>query len=130
MNLGREQLWRFPGRKVSAFLELVVIDEVVIRLLRPTPRGLIELVGEDAHGSRDGDVDGSEEARLSFVKRFQVETGRGNPRVRQPVECDVVEDFVSRDVPERLSVEEACNFLVTDRVVVENLRCQADGRIR
>jgi hypothetical protein len=37
---------------VPAFVELVVIDEFVIRPLCPTPRGLIELVRKDTHGSR------------------------------------------------------------------------------
>jgi hypothetical protein len=41
---------------VPAFVELVVMDEFRIRPLCPTPRGLIELTGKDAHGNRDGDI--------------------------------------------------------------------------
>jgi hypothetical protein len=61
---------------VSASVELVVMDEVVgIRALCPTPRGLVELVGKDAYGKRDGDVLGVEEARLVLP----IETSRGTP---------------------------------------------------
>ena len=48
----------FPCRKVPAFVDFVVVDELVIRLLRPTPRGLIVLARKDGHGSWDGDVGG------------------------------------------------------------------------
>src|SRR2546428_13835124 len=47
----------FPRREVPAFVVLLVVDQVGIRPLRPAPRGRIELVGEDAHGHRDGGVD-------------------------------------------------------------------------
>ena len=78
---------------MTAPVELVVVDEVAgIRALGPAPRGLVELVGEDADGKRDGDVLGVEEVRLVLP----VEAGRGNPGVRQPVQRDVVEDVVSR----------------------------------
>jgi hypothetical protein len=43
---------------VPAPVNLVVVDEFVIRPLCPTSRGLIVLAGKDAHGSRDGDVGG------------------------------------------------------------------------
>jgi hypothetical protein len=77
---------------VAASVELVVVDEVVwIRALGPAPWGLIELVGKDADGERNRDGLGVEEVRLVLP----VETSRGNPRVRQPVERDVVEDVVS-----------------------------------
>jgi len=56
----------FPGREVAALVDPVVIDEFGIRPLRPTPRGLILLAGEDAHGSRDGDILGVEIAELVF----------------------------------------------------------------
>ena len=67
------------------------MDELGIRPLCPTPRGLIELVRKDAHGNRDGDVLDVEEGELVFP----IETRRRNRRVRQPVERDVVEDVVS-----------------------------------
>ena len=77
---------------MPAFVELVVMDEFGIRPLRPAPRGWIELVGKDAHGNRDGDVLGVEIGELVLP----IETSRGNRRVRQPEESDVVEDVVSR----------------------------------
>jgi hypothetical protein len=43
---------------VSAFINLVVVDEVVIRLLCPTLRGLIVLARKDAHVGRDRNVGG------------------------------------------------------------------------
>ena len=43
-DLFREQLRLLPGRKVPALVDLVVVDEIGIGLLRPTLRHLIELV--------------------------------------------------------------------------------------
>ena len=52
------------------------MDEVAgIRALGPAPRGLIELVGEDADGVRNRDGLGVEEVRLVLP----VEASRGNP---------------------------------------------------
>jgi hypothetical protein len=75
---------------VPALVELIVMDEFGIRPLRPTPRGLIELVRKCAHGSRDGNAFDTEKAELVLP----VETGPGNRRVRQPGKRDVVEDIV------------------------------------
>jgi hypothetical protein len=75
---------------VPAFIELVVMDEFGIRPLGPTPRGLIELVRKGAHGNRDGNALDTEKAELVLP----VETGSGKRRVRQPSDCDVVEDIV------------------------------------
>jgi hypothetical protein len=45
----------FPGREVPALVKLIEVDEVVgIRALCPALRGLLELVGKDADGERDG----------------------------------------------------------------------------
>src|SRR6202042_434118 len=85
-----------------ALVELVEVDEVAgIRALGPAPRGLIELVGEDADGIRNGDVLGVEEVRLVLP----IETSRGNPGVRQPVQRDVVEDVVTRQGALQLSLK-------------------------
>jgi len=54
----RKKLGLLPRSEVAAFVERVVIDQFVIRPICPTPRGLIDLARKDAHGSRDGDVDG------------------------------------------------------------------------
>src|SRR5262245_13917259 len=91
-NFSHEQSRLFPGREVAALLDLVVIDEVGIRLLRPVPRGLILLPRKDGYGYRNLDAFGVEEAALVFP----IEARRRDPRVRQPVKGDVVEDLVTR----------------------------------
>ena len=83
----------FPGRKVPAFVELVVMDKFRIRTLCSTPWGLIELVRKGAHGNRDGDIFGAEKGELVFP----IETGSGKRRVRQPSDREVVEDIVERE---------------------------------
>src|SRR5437016_10949444 len=87
---------------MAAPVERVVMDQVVgVRPLRPAPRCLIQLVGKDAYGKRNGDVLGVEEVRLVLP----VETSRGNPGVRQPVERDVIEDVVSCNVARQVSLQ-------------------------
>jgi hypothetical protein len=49
---------------VVAFVDLVEVDEVGVGLLGPGPRGLVELVRENADGGRDGDALEVEEAEL------------------------------------------------------------------
>jgi hypothetical protein len=49
---------------VPVLAGLVVVDEIGISLLRPTPRHLIEVVRKDAHGYRDGDPFGSKKPNL------------------------------------------------------------------
>src|SRR5436190_13172107 len=55
-QLGGVQLRLLPGGEVPAAVDLVEVDEVGVRLLRPASGSPVELVGEDAHGHRDGDV--------------------------------------------------------------------------
>src|SRR6266446_9791597 len=125
-NLLREDFRLFPGRKVPAFLNLVVVDQFGKCPLCPTPRGRIEFVRKDAHGNGDGDTFGIE---IPFAPIFPVETGARKRRVRQPGERDVVEDVVAREAL-GLSVEDARDELVAARVVIEEIRRQADGGIR
>src|SRR5918994_4848101 len=61
-HLAHEELRLLPRREVCAFFELVVVDQLGIRLLRPTPRHLVYLFGERAHGHRDLDAPHIEEA--------------------------------------------------------------------
>src|SRR5438105_11539005 len=78
------------------------MNEVVrIRTLRPAPRCLVQLVGKDAYGKWNGDVLGVEEVRLVLP----IETSRGDPGVCQPVERDVVENVVSREVARQASLK-------------------------
>ena len=123
-----EELRLLPGREVAALVELVVVDELGIRPLRPTPRGLILLARKDAHGHRDGDALGVEKAALVFP----VETRRRDPRVRQPVERDVVEDLVARQFAggARGPVQsrgDRRGRLAVSIIVVEKPGGQADG---
>src|SRR4029077_6177707 len=75
-----QQPWLFPRREVPALVELVVIDELGIRPLRPASRRLVELLRKGAHGGRDGDALRSEERELALP----IETSRRDRRVRQP----------------------------------------------
>ena len=77
---------------MAAFIHAVVIDEIGIGSLGPTSRGFILLAGEDCYGHRDLDTFGVEKAALVFP----IETRRSNPRVRQPIKRDVVENLVTR----------------------------------
>src|SRR5262245_18083322 len=81
-HLAREQLRQLPRREVPALADPVVVDELGVGPLRPAPRRPVLLAGEDAHGHRNGDALGVEES----APVLPVETGRGDPRVRQPVQ--------------------------------------------
>jgi hypothetical protein len=93
-DLCREHLWLLPRCEVPTFAGLVVVDEVVVGPLRPALGGLVVLAGEGAHGRRDGNVGGVVQG--DFV--LPVQAGRGDSSVGQPVERDVVQDIVSREV--------------------------------
>ena len=119
---------------MSASVYLVVVDEFVIRPLRPTSRGLIVLAGKDAHSSWDRDI-----GRVIKIEvKFPIETSRRNRRVRQPVECEVIEYIVSCQVTCGVSINRApeycrsdrCRWLAITVTVVKEPSCQADGRIR
>ena len=79
---------------MTAFVELIEMDEFGVRPLSPAPGGGIKFVREDAHGNRDVDALGVE---ISLAPIFPVETGARNGRVRQPGDRDVVEDPVARE---------------------------------
>ena len=81
----------FPRRIVPAFVDLVVVNEFPVGPLRPTSRGLIVLAGKDAHSSWDGNVG----CVIKIEAKFPIETSRRNRRVRQPVECEVIEYIVA-----------------------------------
>jgi hypothetical protein len=111
---------------VAALVELVVMDELGIRPLCPAPRGRVDLVGEGAHGDRDLDALDVEEGRACGVP---VEARRGDRRVRQPVERDVVEDVVARQAL-RLVRRRRARSARSCGVVVEHPGGEADRRIR
>ena len=113
---------------MAALIDLVVVDEVGVGPLGPAPRRLILLAGKHAHGHRDGDALGVEEATLVFP----VETGRRDPSVREPVERDVVEDLVARQFAggARGSVQrlhDRRGRLAAGIIVIQQPGGQADG---
>src|SRR5205807_7590589 len=108
-----------------AFADFVEVNELGVGLLGPTPRRLIELSREDAHGGRNRDALDVEEAELVLP----VETTRGNPGVRHPRERDVVEDLVSRELADGVPFEGPSDVRVAARVVVEHPGGEGDGRI-
>ena len=113
---------------MAALGDLVEVDEVGIGLRRPTARRLILLAGKHAYGHRDGHTLGVEEATLVLP----VEAGRRNTGVRQPVERDVVEDLVARQLARGTRGPGQCRDdrrggLAIGIVVVEEPGGQADG---
>ena len=119
---------------MPSLVSLVVVDEFLICALRPTPRGLIVLTRKDADGSRDGDVGGVVKVDVTFP----IEARRRNRRIRQPVEREVVEDVVAREVARRMSIDctpergrgDRRRGLAITVAVVKHPGCQANGRIR
>src|SRR5690348_12970906 len=87
-----EELRLFPSRKVPAFGQLVVVNEVGIRPLRPAARTLIELVGEHAYSDGNLHALGDEVAVLVLP----VEARSRDAGVRQPEERNVVENVIAR----------------------------------
>src|SRR5258708_12452052 len=79
-DLFREKFRLFPGRKVPALVQLVVMDEFGIRPLCPTPRGCIDLVWKDPHRNRVGDVLGVKKRYLFFP----IAPTRLHPRIPNP----------------------------------------------
>src|SRR5262245_61838248 len=101
------------------------MDEFGVRLLCPTPRGRVKLIWKDADGDWDRDVFRDEKGKLVFP----IQTSRRDRRVRQPVECDVVENVISRK-PLGLTGKDARHEQLAGFVVVEYPCRQADRRIR
>src|SRR5687768_4446280 len=87
-QLIHEGLRLLPGGKVTTLGKPVVVDQVGICLLRPTPRRLGEFIREGAHGYRKLHALRAKEAELVAEVVLPVETGRGNPGVRQPEQRD------------------------------------------
>src|SRR2546430_4367896 len=62
----REGLRLFPGRKVTALIELVVMNELGIGALRPAPRSLVEFFGKRADGDRNSNMLRCKKRKLAF----------------------------------------------------------------
>src|SRR5215212_8351139 len=123
-----EQLRLLPGGEVTTLVDLVEIDQVGVSLLGPAARGLILLAGKDAHGNWNGDALGVEKA----TPIFPIQTRRRDPRVRQPVKRDVVEDLLPRQFTRGArgpaqSRDDRRGRLAVSIIVVEKPGSQADG---
>src|SRR4051812_7736794 len=70
----------------------VIVDEFGIRPLCPIPRGLILLAGKDGYSYRDIDALRVEKAALVLP----IQTRRRDPRIRPPVERNIVKDLILR----------------------------------
>ena len=110
---------------MSAFVELVVMNEFGIRPLRPASRCWAEVIRESAHGNRDGDAFRGKEGHLVFP----VQTGGRDPRIRQPIVRDVVEHVVPCEALGP-TVEDTRDELEAACVMVEDPCGQADRGIR
>src|SRR5215204_3589787 len=122
-HLVGEEVRLLPGGEVVALVDFVEVDEVGVGLLGPAPRGLVELVGEDAHRGRNRDALDVEEAEGVLP----VETTRGHAGVGHPGERDVVQDLVSGEVADRLAGEGGGDVVVAAGVVVQHPGGQGDG---
>src|SRR6478672_4795831 len=99
------------------------MEEVVVGALGPTPRTLVDLFGENADGSRNGDAQVVEKSTLELG----VEPSRRHTGVRQPGERDVVEDVIPRKVAVGLTIdEEFCDVPVARHVMVDHPGCKGD----
>jgi len=74
----REDFGLFPCRKMPALLEAVVIDELWVRLLCPTPRGLNDLVRKGTHRDGDGDGFGALPLRSRGTSKHLIHDGSGS----------------------------------------------------
>jgi hypothetical protein len=95
-----------------------------IGLFSPLLRRRTDLLREGAHRDRDLDPLRREEGQLVFP----VQTSRRYRRVGQPVECDVVDDILSRQALGD-AVEHPRDLPIGPDVVIEDPRGQADRRI-
>src|SRR5262245_15256505 len=112
-ELGREQVRLFPGREVTAPVDLVVVSEGGICLLDPAARGRDDLTGERGESDRNGDRRGSlARGATRGLSALPVGAGSRGPGRGQPVRRDVVEDVVSGEIARRLPVDKGAGDLV------------------
>src|SRR3954453_14288269 len=96
-QLGGEKRRLLPGRKMTAFVDLVEVGQVAIGAPGPRLRGLIALARKDRDRNRQRDL----RSLLRTCKGgtapaiFPVKSRRGGGAVRQPVQRDVVQHLVA-----------------------------------
>src|SRR5215203_4009865 len=113
---------------MTALVDLVEVDEVGIRRLDPAAWGPEDLAGEGGEADRQRDLRRRLAGRKSLgSSELPVPPGRRGPGARQPVQRDVVDDVVAREVARRLAFEKgAGDLLVAVGVVVEHPGRQGD----
>src|ERR1700722_5252068 len=124
-NVFAKELWLFPGRKVAADVVLLVIDQFGIRFFRPALRRCIDLVRKGAHANGDSHALDVEKTELILP----IKARRGDSRLREPVQRDVIEHVVARKAA-GVSEKGWGDHLVTVLVVIENPGSKANGRVR
>src|SRR5262245_49626188 len=114
-QLRREQLRLLPRGEVSAPVSLLEVADIRVRVIYPTARGLPDLAG------KRGDTDRQRYLRRSLAGRtclsqdssvLPIRPGRRGAGTRQPVQRDVVEDVVARQVAHRLAIDKGARHLV------------------
>src|SRR5262245_23152261 len=96
-ELFREQFWLLPSREMSAFLDLVPVDELLEGLLSPAARSAVDLPGKDCHRNRHLRDLHRVERPAPSLRGVPVGPRRRSAGVREPIERDVVEDLISRE---------------------------------
>src|SRR4029077_9421915 len=110
---------------MPALGELVVMDQLGKRPLRPASWSRIEFVGKDAHRGRNNDASDAEK-RITLV--FPIETSSRERRICQPSECDVVQNVVPGEAFAAPG-EDTRDHLVAARVVIQEISGEADRGI-
>src|SRR5215218_9110052 len=130
-HLLREELGLFPSGEVSAPIDLVEVGEVGVAPFGPAARGTPDLVGEGGEADRNRDLRRSLAGRLGCgheLSELPVPSGGRGAGARQPVQRDVVDDVLAREVAYGLPVDEgAGDLVVAVGVVVEQPGGQGDG---
>src|SRR5215469_14390751 len=111
---------------MSALWQFVEVDQFGICLLCPTLWSWIEFVREDAHGSWNGDPFRIEVT--AFSPELPIETRAGDCCVRQPGNCDVVQNVIASQALS-LSREHARDQRIAARVMIQEVSRKADWGI-
>jgi hypothetical protein len=122
-QLRREECRFFPGREVSAAVDLVEVGEAGVDRLDPAARGSPDLPGEcrECHRNRHRRRSlARRSSRGQKLSELPVPSGRRSAGARQPVQRDVVDDGLPGEIAHGLAVDERTgNLVVAVRVMVE-----------
>src|SRR3954451_18251056 len=132
-HLLAEDFRLLPGREVSALVDLVEVDDVGVARLDPAAWCPPDLARERREAERDRRGWQRLAARRWRVRPvgFPVRPSRGRAGAAQPVQRDVVEDFVAGEVARGPPVDEGARDLVVGvRIVVDHPSREADRRVQ